>query len=88
MSSFVVFNFVKRIAFLLFVSIFMSGCLRVNGQVSSFSSLTSNSVGETFFILPDEQQASSAEFDQYASSIARRLEKKGWYRVMSPDEAK
>ena len=88
MSSFVVFNLVKRIAFLLFISIFMSGCLRVNGQVSSFSSLTSNSVGETFFILPDEQQASSAEFDQYASSIARRLEKKGWYRVMSPDEAK
>jgi len=88
MSSFVVFNFVKRIALLLFFSVFMSGCSMVKGQVSSFSSLTSNSVGETFFMLPDDQQASSAEFDQYASSIARRLEKKGWYRVMSPDEAK
>ena len=88
MSSFVVFNFVKRIALLLFFSVLMSGCLMVKGQVSSFSSLTTNSVGETFFMLPNDQQASSAEFDQYASSIARRLEKKGWYRVMSPDEAK
>jgi len=76
MSSFVVFNFVKRIALLLFFSVFMSGCSMVKGQVSSFSSLTSNSVGETFFMRPDDRQASLAGFDQYASSIARRLEKR------------
>ena len=82
------FCFIKPLMLLGFLSLILSGCQRVQGQVSSFSSLTSVTMGEPFFMMPSEQQATSAEFNQYAASVARRLENKGWYRVMKPDEAK
>ena len=69
---------------------FLTGCIgtRVQGQVSSFSSLSSSSYGEPFFILPNDQQANSAEFRSYSSSISNRLARNGWYRVNSINEAK
>jgi hypothetical protein len=65
-----------------------SACQRVQSEVTSFSSLSSSAYGEPFFVLPNEEQASSAEFMQYANSISRRLEQKGWYRVMDSAKAK
>ena len=66
----------------------IAGCQRVQSQVSSFSSLAPTTYGEPFFMLPNEQQATSVEYNQYASSVARRLERKGWYRVMDSSKAK
>ena len=60
----------------------------VVSDVSSFSSLSPTSYGEPFFILPNEQQATSVEFSQYSSSVSKRLQRKGWYRVMDASEAK
>ena len=60
----------------------------VFSDVSSFSSLSPTSYGEPFFILPNEQQATSVEFSQYSSSVSKRLQRKGWYRVMDASEAK
>ncbi len=77
-----------KASFLIAVGLTVASCMRVQGEVSSFSSLSPTTYGEPFFMLPNEQQATSLEFNQYASSVARRLERKGWYRVMDSSKAK
>ena len=78
-----------RIGFVILVALSLMGCLRVETQISSFSSFTGGPpLGETFYILPNRDQQGSAEFRQYAGSIARRLEARGWSSVESLDEAK
>ena len=74
--------------FLIAVGLTIAGCMLVHGEVSSFSSLSPTTYGEQFFMLPNEEQATSVEFNQYASSVARRLEQKGCYRVMDSSKAK
>ena len=63
------------------ILIVMAGCSRVQTDVSSFSSVSPLSVGDTFYILADDGQKGSMEFEQYASSVARRLGKAGWRRT-------
>ena len=63
------------------------GCQRVRTEVSSFSSVSPTSVGDTFYILPSDQQKASAEFFQYADSIARRISKAGWRRTSNINAA-
>ena len=77
-----------KLSFALFLIFTMGACQRVHTEVASFSSLPTTTSGEPFFLLPNEQQASSAEFNQYAASISRRLTSKGWYRVMDSNQAK
>ena len=55
---------------------------------SSFSALASLNQGDSFYIQPSEAQATSVEFNNYATSIARRLSDKGWHRVLRPDNAR
>jgi hypothetical protein len=70
----------KKIAFVAFALV-ISGCSRVQTDVSSFSNISPLSVGDTFYILADDGQKGSMEFEQYASSVARRIGKAGWRRV-------
>ena len=60
----------------------------VQGQKSSFSTIGSVVVGEPFVILATDDQTKSAEFMQYAVSIANRLQKHGWYEVATESQAK
>ena len=80
-------SFIRLFCVVLF-GLFISGCQMVKGQVSSFSSLSPTTSGEPFFVLPTEVQSTSAEFNQYANSVARRLSRKGWYRVMDANQAR
>ena len=73
---------------LLLLSLSLFACQRLDAEVSSFSSLEPSTSGESFFILPNDTQAISAEFSQYADSISKRLNKQGWYRVANLDEAR
>ena len=66
----------------------LSACSTVDVEYSSFSSLNSLNQGDTFYVLPSDAQATSGEFNHYATSIARRLASKGWYRVLHLDDAK
>ena len=59
----------------------IAGCRSVATYVSSFSAVSPLSVGDTFYILADDCQKGSMEFEQYASSVARRIGKAGWRRV-------
>lgn len=70
----------KKIAFITFVLV-TSGCSFVETDVSSFSKISHLSVGDTFYILADDGQKGSMEFERYASSVARRIGKAGWRRV-------
>lgn len=70
---------VHAILFILVAGI--AGCSRVHTDVSSFSSVSPLSVGDTFYVLADDGQKGSMEFEQYASSVARRIGKAGWSRV-------
>ena len=89
MSNLAIKN-IKPIIFVFIAAAFMSSCMpsHVKSNVSSFSSLTSINSGDPFYVLPGEAQASSAEFNQYASSISRRLERKGWRRVSQIEQAR
>ena len=69
-------------------ALFVSSCQTVESEVTTFSALAPNSFGEPFLIVPSEEQSTSAEFAQYASSIAQRLSSKGWYRVTTRKEAR
>lgn len=60
----------------------------VKSQISSFSSINHVGYNDTFFIVPSEQQASSAEFFSYANSISNRLMAKGMNRVNNPVHAR
>ena len=77
-----------RIIPIILLGMFLSSCQSVQSEVSSFSVITQITQGEPFFVLPNDKQSSSAEFTQYANSISRRLERKGWYRVYEPNKAK
>ena len=79
----------KKISLIVLLSTVLMGCgSSVKTQISSFSSIANIGYGETFFIVPSEQQASSAEFFSYANSIGNRLASKGWTRVNNPGSAR
>ena len=66
----------------------LSACGVVGVEYSSFSALESLNEGDSFYIQPNDAQATSIEFNHYATSIARRLSSKGWHRVLNPDDAR
>ena len=66
----------------------LSGCRLVRSEISSFSSLSPTSYGESFYVLPSDNQKTSAEFSQYSNSVSRRLSQKGWFRVSNPSDAR
>ncbi len=80
--------FSRKTLTILFALTMLTGCLAVRSEITSFSTLSEISQGDTFVVLPNDEQKTSAEFESYASSIAQRLQTKGWYRVDSFEEAK
>ena len=65
----------------------VAGCQRVVGDVSSFSVLSANTSGSTYYFLPSQEQESSVEYSSYTNAISRHLSKAGWYRVGNPSDA-
>lgn len=64
-------------AALALVPVALASCLFVKAHVSRFNSFDQNIHGASFYMLPMKIQQGSAEYRQYASSIARRLNVQG-----------
>jgi hypothetical protein len=79
-----------RFGFIILSALLLTGCggKSVKSQISSFSSINNVGYNDTFFIVPSEQQASTAEFFSYANSISGRLVAKGMSRVNNPVNAR
>jgi len=85
-----ILDIMKKIFLILFAVVFITSCQRVASTISSYSNLThsaSNLNNKTFFIIADDNQKTSVEFQNYASSISSRLSNKGFYRASSERNA-
>jgi Domain of unknown function (DUF4136) len=61
----------------------VSACTQIRTQVTRFHHMPPVGSGQTFAVVPINDQASSLEWEHYADLVARQLESKGYTRVPS-----
>jgi Domain of unknown function (DUF4136) len=65
-----------------------SACTQIRTQVTRFHHMPAAASGETFAVVPLNDQAGSLEWEQYADLVAQQLSAKGYVRVAQPTNAK